>query len=82
MICDGFLFVFYPRCVSTFSALSAYASAPQERGKKKKLSAITKLTVTAFKDTKWRKNFINFQIDRVKAGEMPQGLIKRRDLDV
>ena len=37
MICDGFLFVFYPRCVSTFSALSAYASAPQERGKKKKV---------------------------------------------
>lgn len=53
-----------------------------EKNKKKKLSAITKLTVTAFKDTKWRKNFINFQIDRVKVGERPQGLIKRRDLDV
>lgn len=63
--------------VSTFTA---YAASPQE--KKTTLSVFTKPIVTAFKDIKWRKNFINFKIYRVKVREMPQGLIKRQGLDV
>lgn len=69
---NSFFFFLFP---------SAFAASTQQQ-EKKKLSVITKLTVTAFKDRKWRKNFINFKIDGVKVREMPQGPIKRKDLDV
>lgn len=50
---------------------TAHAASTRQ---KKRLSAI------AFKDTKWRKNFVNFQIDRVKVKRCLGGQSREKTL--